>query len=354
MEAQRVPVLERHRFDEAALDAYLRKNVPAIDKPITVLQFQGGQSNPTFFVESGENRFVIRKKPPGDLLPSAHQVDREYKVITALENSGVPVPKTHVLCEDKSVIGTEFYVMDFVEGRVTQDRTLPDVTPAERHALYLDMVRIMAALHAVDYEAVGLGDFGRAGGYVARQIKRWSGLYEQSKTGDHPHMVKLTNWVRDNIPTADETTVIHGDFRLGNCLIHPTEPRIVAVLDWELSTLGHPIAADLAYNSMGWYQGVDTRRPTSSGLAHLDLAAHGIPSMDAYLAEYLKHSGRDHIPDWDYYMAFSFFRSAAIVDGVYARGLQGNNADPTALLLEGAAEETARIGWQFAVNAGAG
>lgn len=339
-----VPVREAHKFDEGRLAAYLTDNLPGFVGPMTLRQFQGGQSNPTFLIESGSLRWVLRKKPPGKLLPSAHMVEREYRVIRALADTDVPVAPAPLLCEDSSIIGTPFYVMAFVEGRVFTDPALPGMTAEERSRIYDAMNDTLARLHKVDWKAVGLGDFGRPENYVARQVARWSKQYEASKTGEIPEMDRLIAWLPRNIPSRDETTLAHGDFRLGNLIFHPTEPRVAAVLDWELSTLGHPLS-DLAYNCMLYHLPADL--PTVRGFGDVDLAALGIPDERAYVAAYARRTGRDPGADWPFFLAFSFFRYAAIVQGVYARALQGNASSSTGEQLGRMAPRLAAIGWRL-------
>jgi aminoglycoside phosphotransferase (APT) family kinase protein len=318
-------VREAHRFDEAALAAYLRERLPGCDGPIEVRQFEGGQSNPTYQLAAGGRRYVLRKKPKGLLLPSAHQVEREYRVMTALHGSDVPVPRTRLLCEDPGVIGTPFYVMDHVDGRVLTDARMPRFSRAERTALYADFVRVLAALHSLDPAAVGLGDFGRPGNYYTRQIARWSQQYLASETEQIPAMQALMEWLPAHVPESDETRVVHGDYRIGNCIIHPSEPRVVAVLDWELSTLGHPLG-DLAY----FCQGYHGEAVPGESLAGVDLDALGIPSEAEVVARYCRLTGRERIDHWSFYLVFVMFRSAAIVQGVYKRGLDGNAASDRA------------------------
>ncbi len=335
-------VREAHRFDEAALARYLAANLDGFEGTLQVGQFEGGQSNPTFHLTSNGRRYVLRKKPPGDLLPSAHQVDREYRVMTALAESGVPVPRTHILCQDDGVIGTAFYVMEMVEGRVLIDPLLPSFSADERRALYDHFIEVLAKLHGVDYEAVGLGDFGRAGNYYTRQIGRWTKQYVASQTEDIPEMEALMEWLPANIPDSDQTTVVHGDYRIGNCVLHPTEPRIAAVLDWELSTLGHPLA-DVAYCCMGYHSATGT----GDSFRGQDLAAMGLPSEQQFLDRYCALSGRDGIENWNFYLVFSLFRSAAIVQGVYKRGLDGNASSDRSKQFEGFCR--ARAGWAWAL-----
>ncbi|MBM3568812.1 MAG: phosphotransferase family protein [Alphaproteobacteria bacterium] len=341
-----VPVRPNHRIDEAALAAYVRDRVHAFDGPMTVRQFQGGQSNPTYHLQAGDRQLVVRKKPPGKLLPSAHAVDREYQVMKALWGSGVPVPKVHVLCTDEAVLGQWFYVMDYVEGRVFADPLAPDAGKDERAAMYREMATVMAKLHQVDYRAVGLSEFGKPTAYIARQVARWSKQYDASKTDDVPSMTKLMAWLPEHIPPGDESAIVHGDYRLGNLLIHPAEPRVVAVLDWELATIGHPLA-DLAYNCMSYH----LKRGTSRGFADLDLASYGIPGETDYVGLYCKLTGRGDIPHWEFYVAYALFRIAAILQGVYKRGLDGNASDAGAVQVGGTFRAIADHAWSLVERA---
>jgi aminoglycoside phosphotransferase (APT) family kinase protein len=335
------PVRSAHRFDEGALADYLDRCLGGV-APISVRQFEGGQSNPTFLVERAGERFVVRKKPPGKLLKSAHQVDREYRVMTALQGSDVPVPETVALCEDDAVLGTAFFVMRHVPGRVIVDQTLPDFTSAERSAYYEDTARVLAALHTVDPEAVGLGDFGRPGNYYERQVSRWGRQYEDSKTDDIPSMDALVEWLPKNVPASDETRIVHGDYRVGNCIIHPTAPRIAAVLDWELSTLGHPLA-DLAY----FCQGYHGEAVPGGSLVDRDLAAIGIPDEASFVARYCELADRGPIEIWTFYLVFVMFRSAAIVQGVYKRGLDGNASSENAKMYGALVKQHADRAWRL-------
>jgi aminoglycoside phosphotransferase (APT) family kinase protein len=321
------PPREAHRLDEAALGRWLAENVHGCaGGTARVLQFKGGQSNPTYWVgveggEGGDVELALRKKPPGKLLPSAHAIEREYRVMRALRGSEVPVPEALALCEDDTVVGTPFFVMRYVPGRIFWQATLPELaTNEERRAVYDEYVRVLAALHRVDFTAVGLADYGRVGGFVARQVDRWSKQYEASRTGEVRAMDALIRWLAANVPARDETTLVHGDYRLDNLIFSPSgAPRAVATLDWELSTLGHPLS-DLAYACMGYRLNL----PGRGGLAGIDVASLGMPSEEELVAAYCRLTGRAGVEDWPYYMAFGIFRIAAIVQGVYKRSLQGN------------------------------
>ncbi|HEY3067189.1 MAG TPA: phosphotransferase [Methylomirabilota bacterium] len=334
-------VRELHRFDVAALQAYLEARVPGFRGPITVRQFRGGQSNPTYYLTTGDGAYVLRRKPPGKLLPSAHAVDREYRVLTALQGTGVPVPLTYVLCEDGDVIGTPFYLMEYVEGRLFRDAALPGASPAERTAIYDSMNEVLARLHGLDWKALGLGDFGKPGNYYARQIHRWTQQYRASETEKIPAMEELIAWLPGHIPAADETTLVHGDYRPGNMLMHPAEPRVVAVLDWELSTLGHPFA-DLGYFCMPYRLGSEWE-----GFRAENLAALGIPSEEEFLAAYCRRTGRSGIPHWEFYLAFAMFRLGAIAQGIMGRVLAGTANDPNARERGERARPLAEAGWRL-------
>lgn len=337
------PVRDAHRFDEEALWGYLAARLPGFAEPCSILQFEGGQSNPTFLLQCDGRSFVLRKKPPGRLLPSAHAVEREYRAMAALAATDVPVPAMLLLCEDSGVIGTPFIVMEHVPGSVFHDPTLPGERPERRAAIYEQSMAALAALHAVDPAEVGLERFGKPGNYYARQISRWSRQYEASRTGPLASMDRLMGWLPRHIPPTEETRLVHGDYRLGNLIVHPSEPRILAVLDWELSTLGDP-AADLAYNLMNYY--LPSRRHAS--LVGNDPSVTGIPSRESQLALYCQLSGRDPREHWSFYLAFSMFRSAAIGQGVYKRGLDGNASSETALQLGREVALTADIAWAVA------
>jgi len=343
---ERPELLATHTLpiDVEALSAYLAKKLPDFAGGLEVQKFSGGQSNPTYKLTSGGRSYVLRKKPPGALLKTAHMVDREFRVISALHGSGVPVARPVLYCEDPSVIGTEFFVMEYVTGRIFWDPTLPQLAAAERRALYAEMIRVLAELHKVDYQARGLGDYGKPGNYFARQIKRWSDQYVASVTEPIPAMDELMKWLPANVPPGDVTTIVHGDYRLDNMMFHPTEPRVLAVLDWELSTLGHPLA-DLAYNCMPYHvAGVD-RGP----LAEYAGGDSGIPTEAEYVAEYCKQTGQGEIPHFEFYLAFSLFRYASIVQGVVKRGLSGNaSAGADAVAAAPRVKAAAVKGWDLA------
>jgi len=321
-----IPVRDVHRFNESALSEYLQNKMEGYTGPLAVQQFEGGQSNPTFLISCGGKKYVLRKKPPGKLLPSAHQVEREYRVMKALEKTDVPVPKMLLLCEDDAVIGTPFFIMEYVHGRVLADFTLPNKSPQERRAIYLDVVRVLAALHSLNYADLGLDDFGKPGNYFSRQIGRWSKQYVAAKTDEIVSMEKLMAYLPENVPDDDTSCIVHGDYRMGNMLFHSTEPRVVALLDWELSTLGHPLG-DLGYSCMPYHSGV--AGPISlEGLAG---PQSGIPTQEEFIAEYCRLTGRDSLPNLNFYLAFSFFRLSSIVQGVYKRGIMGNASSTEAM-----------------------
>ncbi len=341
-----IDVLPQHQFDEAALEAYLSAHLDGFQGPARVQQFQGGQSNPTFLISDASGaRFVLRKKPPGKLLPSAHMIEREFRAMRALSGSAAPVPNARLLCEDAGIIGTPFYVMDHIDGRVLSDVALDGFSTAERAALYDGMNATLAALHSVDWRAAGLSDFGKPEQYIQRQVERWSKQFVATKgDSDIPAMERLMDWLPRAVPAGEEVTIVHGDFRLGNLMLHKTEPRVVAILDWELATLGHPLP-DLAYNCMAYHLPAGIKQ--FPGLVGVDLAASGIPTEAEYVSAYCQRTGRAGIPDWPYYLAFAFFRIAAICQGVYARALAGNAADRKALAYGEVARAAAETGWRF-------
>ena len=335
-----MPVQERHRFDVERLAGYMRAHVEGFAGPLQVEQFKGGQSNPTFLLTTPGKRYVLRRKPPGKLLPSAHAVDREYRVISALQRAGIPVARAWALCEDESVVGTAFYIMDYVDGRVLWDQTLPGIRREERAAIFDEMNRVIAALHQVDYDAIGLGDYGKPGNYLERQIGRWTKQYRASETEKIEAMEQLIEWLPQHIPPQDETSVVHGDYRMDNVIFHPSEPRILAVLDWELSTLGHPLA-DFAYHCMAWRMTPGELR----GIGGLDLEALGIPTEEEYVAAYCRRTGRSGIQHWDYYIAYNMFRLAGILQGIMGRVKDGTAASERALESGKRARPMAEAGW---------
>ena len=316
----------RAAFDEAALADWMAAHVPGFAGPLEVAQFNGGQSNPTYRLTTPDARYVLRRKPPGELLKGAHDVLREARVQAGLAGSDVPVARIYGVCEDVEVIGTAFYVMEMVEGRVFWDAALGEVPRQERAAYYDEMNRVIAALHGVDYVAAGLGDYGKPGNYFARQIARWSQQYLADElAGRNADMDALVEWLPTAIPPGDETSIVHGDFRIDNMIFAPNEPRILAVLDWELSTLGHPLA-DFAYHAMAYRMPADI----VAGLGGVDPGALGIPSEAEYIATYCARTGRAGIADWDFYIAFQFFRLAAIFHGILGRVARGTAANAQA------------------------
>ena len=343
-------VREGFAFDEGALKAWMRENVDGFAGPMRVEQFKGGQSNPTYKLVTADRSYVLRRKPPGHALKGAHAVDREAKVLTGLAKANFPVARVHGLCTDEDVIGSIFYVMDMVEGRIFWDATVPGISNAERAAIFDAMNETIARLHMVDYEAVGLGDYGRPGNYFARQIARWSRQYhEDADVRRDANMDRLIDWLNANTPGDDDaTSVIHGDFRIDNMIFHPTEPMVLAVLDWELSTLGHP-GADFAYHAMMY------RMPPHivAGLAGADIAALGIPTEEDYLAAYCARTGRDGMPGYGFYMAFNFFRLAAIFHGIKGRVIRGNASSAQANERVKVLPELMELAWRQTARAGA-
>lgn len=337
------PTPAQHSFDTLRLNAWMQTHIAGFSGPIEVQQFAGGQSNPTFLVQSPARRYVLRRKPPGKLLPSAHAVDREFRVLAALKDTPVPVAHVHALCEDPEVIGSAFYVMDYVDGRIFWDALLPEVAAPQRRAVYSEMVRVLAALHSVDYAAVGLGDYGKPGHYVERQVSRWTQQYRASETEKLESMERLIEWLPKHIPADEQTSIVHGDFRLDNTIFHPTEPRMLAVLDWELSTLGHPLV-DFAYYCLRFHLPVAEFR----GLGGVDPGSHSLPTEAEAMAQYCSLRGIAPVPpkDWAYYQAFCMFRLAGILQGVLARALQGNASSATALQAGRRARPLAELGWK--------
>lgn len=346
-------VAEKFAFDTAALEAWLRTKIPEFSGPLAVRQFKGGQSNPTYFLQTPARNYVLRRKPPGQLLASAHAVDREYRVIRALHAQGFPVAQPFVLCEDASVIGTAFYVMEHVQGRIYWDPAVPQIeNSAERAAIFDAMNATLAQLHGYDPAAIGLGDFGRAEGYVARQIARWSKQYQASETESIADMDALMRWLPDHAPETQKPALVHGDYRLDNLILDAHEPRVRAVLDWELSTLGDAIA-DFTYHAMSW---VMPRSETDVGiptLADVDLAAHGIPALDAYCDAYARRMGLTELPHRDFYFAYNMFRLAAILQGIVGRVRDGTAASANAAAMAMQVRPLAAAAMHFANRADA-
>jgi aminoglycoside phosphotransferase (APT) family kinase protein len=340
-----MPVSSRQQFDAGTLEAWLSANVDGFKGPLAIEQFKGGQSNPTFKLITPSRSYVMRSKPgpAAKLLPSAHAIEREFRVMAALGNTRLPVPKMQALCEDEAVIGRAFFIMECVAGRVLWDPALPGMNRAERAAIFDEMNRIIACLHQVDYTAIGLADYGKAGNYFERQIARWTKQYRASETETIEAMNRLIDWLPQHIPPGDETAIVHGDFRLDNLIFHPTEPRILAILDWELSTLGHPLA-DFAYHCMAWHVPPSAFR----GLAGLNLQELGIPDFKSYVAAYCQRTGRPGIDNFEYYLAYNLFRMAGILQGIMKRVVDGTAASEQAMAMGKAARPMAELGWKVA------
>jgi aminoglycoside phosphotransferase (APT) family kinase protein len=308
-------------FDASKLAIYLEEHVDGFQGPLTAEKFADGQSNPTFLIDAKSGKYVLRRKPPGELLKSAHAVDREFKVLSALANTALPVAKVYHLCEDDSIIGSMFYLMEFIDGRVSWDPALPSASNEERGAIYNEMSRVLALLHSVNVDEVGLSNYGKPGNYFERQIGRWSKQYQASETENIPEMNEIMAWLPTNMPSDDgRTGLVHGDFRMDNMMFHRAEHNVLALVDWELSTLGHPFA-DLAYQCMQLRMNHEGVMP---GLGGIDRASLGIPSEEEYVAMYCKRMGIDSIPHWNFYLVFSFFRFASILQGVKKRDIEGN------------------------------
>lgn len=337
-------VEERHRFEIGSLANYIRAHLADFRGELGVRRFKGGQSNPTFLLTAADRRYVLRSKPTGTLLPSAHAVDREFRIISALHDAGFPVPRPYCLCQDLSVIGTMFYLMEYVEGRVFWNPSLPELDRATRTAIYDETNRFIATLHTLDYQAIDLADYGKSGNYFSRQIARWSKQYRASETETIAAMDDLIDWLPAHIPPGDETSIVHGDFRLDNIIFHPKDPRVLAVLDWELSTLGHPLA-DLSYHMMCWHLPAEEFR----GLLGQDLDSLGIPTEMAYVDAYCRRTGRAPIDPthWDFYLAYNMFRIAGIRQGVMRRALDGNAANQHAMEAGKRARHMAETGWRL-------
>lgn len=338
-----IEVRPSHRFDKEKLSRYMETHVEGFSGALDITQFEGGQSNPTYFLSTPDQKYVLRRKPPGQLIPSAHQVDREYRVITALRATGVPVPRTFALCEDEAVIGTPFFIMEYMPGRIFADPFMPECTPPERKAITESLISTLAVFHQANPKAVGLESFGPPKDYIARQVHRWSKIYRFSETQAIPAMEKLMAWLPENIPPGDETTIVHGDFRLGNMIVHPEEPRIIAVLDWELSTLGHPLS-DLAY--IVSFHRLDNEN--LKGFGGVNLEELGIPNEEEIVGLYCQKTGRKEIPQWDFYVAFNIFRSAAIAQGIMGRVRDGTANDTNAEWVGSRAPALADRAWEVA------
>lgn len=345
-------VAPQHALDAAKLEAYLSDHVEDFKGPLTLRQFKGGQSNPTYQLVTPRAKYVLRRKPPGKLLASAHAVDREFRVISALHKAGFPVARPFHLCTDESVAGTMFYVMDCVEGRVLWEPLLPALEPKERHAIYDAMNETLARLHSLDYKALGLTDFGKPGNYFARQISRWSQQYKLSETESIPAMDKLMAWLPEHIPAEEPDTIVHGDYRLDNMILHPTEARVLAVIDWELSTTGQPLG-DFTYHMMQWRMPPGGTGGGTGSLTGHDLKALGIPTEDDYVAMYCRRTGRKGIDNLDFYFAYNFFRIAGILQGIMGRVRDGTAASEHATQTASAVRPLSELGWEFAKRAGA-
>jgi aminoglycoside phosphotransferase (APT) family kinase protein len=331
-----IPVQDRHQFDIDRLQIFMQKNVEGFTGSLSAEEFAGGQSNPTYLLSAGGSEYVMRRKPPGELLKSAHAVDREYRVMTALQNTPVPTAKTYALCTDDDVIGTWFYIMEYLDGRVIWDSTGGEYSPQERGELWDAANDAVAKLHCVDYNSVGLSDFGKHGDYIARQLKRWTEQYEYTRTEKNPYMDNLIEYLPKNIPLEDKTscTIVHGDPKIDNMMMHGTENRVIGLLDWELSTLGNPIS-DFAYMCMRY----------RDSLRGVDLKALGIPSEEEYIQSYCERTGRSGIDNWDYYIAFNMFRLSAILQGIAKRVQDGTAASKSATEAGDGAYDLSKLAW---------
>jgi aminoglycoside phosphotransferase (APT) family kinase protein len=348
---RRLPLREHPHAHELPLDrleAWLRVHLAGFRGPLAAERFAGGQSNPTYKLTAASGCYVLRRKPLGPLLPSAHAVEREYRVMRALAGSGVPVPRVHALCEDNAVIGSAFYVMEHLDGRIFWDQRLPEQDPDERRAMFDSMNAVVAALHSLDHEALGLADFGRPGNYMARQIARWSRQYQASETDKQPAMDALIEWLPRHLPPESAPRLVHGDYRMDNLVFHKSEPRVIGVLDWELSTIGDPLA-DFAYHAMAWRVTPELFR----GLAGVDFAALGIPTEAEYVAAYCRRTGRAAIADWEFYMVYSLFRLAAILQGIARRAIDGTAASAEAMAVGRLARPIGEQAWTLACRLGA-
>lgn len=341
-------VPEKDRLDETALTRWMAENVEGFSGPLRLSKFKGGQSNPTYRIDAPSGAYVLRRKPFGPLLPSAHAVDREFRLISALHPTGFPVARPYGLCSDENVIGAMFYVMAMVEGRNLWDGSLPGMEPADRRATYHAMIDTLAALHSVDYAKVGLGDYGKPGNYFERQVGRWTKQYRASQTDDIPEIERLIEWLPRTVPAQDRTSIVHGDFRIDNMIFAKDAPPILAVLDWELSTLGDPLA-DFSYLLMNWVTEPEGR----SGLHGLDLAALGIPSIDEAVERYCRATGREGLPDLNWYFSYNLFRLTGIVQGIKKRVIDGTASSAQAERTAARVPQLAKSAWRFAQFAGA-
>jgi aminoglycoside phosphotransferase (APT) family kinase protein len=341
------PVTAALAFDVDALVRYLQGAVPGFQGPATASQFKGGQSNPTYLIEAASGSYVLRRRPPGKLLPSAHAIEREYRVLSALGKVGFPVPRVHVLVEDTSIVGTGFYLMDKVEGRISWEPHMPGTDPAERTAVYDAMGATLATLHGFEPTALGLADFGRGEGYVARQVQRWSTQYVASRTAEIPAMDRLMRWLPENLPPPQSTRIVHGDFRLDNLIIAPHAPTVRAVLDWELATLGDPVA-DFTYHLMQWAMPPSQSGGGTGSLIGHDLVTLGIPSITAYVSAYEARTGLEVHRHLERYLAYNFFRLAAILQGIAGRVRDGTATNENAPAMAGMVEPLADTAWRFA------
>lgn len=341
-------VPEKDRLDEAALTTWMQANVAGFNGPIRLSKFKGGQSNPTYRIDATSGAYVLRRKPFGPLLPSAHAVDREYRLIAALHPTGFPVARPYGLCADDGVVGSMFYIMALVEGRNLWDGSLPGMAPAERTGIYNAMIDTLAALHNVDHETVGLGDYGKPGNYFERQVGRWTKQYRAAETETIPEVDRLIEWLPRTVPQQDRVSIVHGDFRIDNMIFDANEPKVLAVLDWELSTLGDPLA-DFSYLLMNWVTEPEGR----SGIAGLDLDALGIPTIEQAVARYCAATGRDGVPDLNWYFSYNLFRLTGIVQGIKKRIIEGTASSAQAEATAARVPGLARAAWHFAELAGA-
>ena len=338
MSITQVNIVERKPF----IEKWLYENITNFKGPINIAPIQGGQSNPTYLISSYKKKYILRSKPLGKLLPSAHAIEREYRILQALDQTVIPVPKVYILCEDPNIWGAPFYIMEFVEGRIFYDPTIPSINNEERKKIYTSMIKILSDLHLLDYKKLGLESFGKIGSYVQRQVKRWSTQYRKSETKKIDSIEKLIDWISDNIPKNEKTTIVHGDFRIDNLIFHPTKPDVIGVLDWEISTLGNPYA-DFAYHAMIWKLSKNQFR----GLKETNFIKLGIPSEDEYLKKYLNFMNLNSIPDWDFYIIYNMFRLSAILQGIAGRAREGTAASPEAIEMANLVEPIADSAWEL-------